>query len=367
VSVVGLWGAYFFGNFGDDLMAVQLAKEIRRAGHTPLAYGLDSGIAASHDIKRAESLASLFRESALVVIGGGGLLTKVPVARRVLRREPWVMERELRRFVRQARRTPETPVIAISVGGDGEPTVSLGGWRRRLWSEVGMESLTVRLRTDCAILDGFGKKATYYPDTVLSGFGDLDGAPPDAWRCIRSRAAGELVVGLNLKRSSGGRLLAAMSQLRQRALRAGLKLRLLLLTSHIPGYVRGYELESAGVDETIETIRYREPLAFLSEIAKIDLVISSKLHVGVAALACGVPFVSYGGPRKASAFLGDLNLDGWCFGERDVFGVVELIRSIAEGAARDEIWRAAEAVEKARAQSLGHRDTLWKHIRGIAG
>ncbi|MEO6330446.1 MAG: polysaccharide pyruvyl transferase family protein, partial [Ginsengibacter sp.] len=61
--------------------------------------------------------------------------------------------------------------------------------------------------------------------------------------------------------------------------------------------------------ENIKTIKYTDPEELLQFMAELDVLISSKLHLGITGLTVNTPFLSYRGPGKAKSFLRSIGGD----------------------------------------------------------
>ena len=360
---VGLWGAYFFGNYGDDLMAILFARKIRELGLTPLVYGLDPAICYRHDIPRTDSVAELFDDTALVIVGGGGLLVRESRLRNVLTAAGRRMEREFERICSERRRHPETPVCPLSVGGDGvhHPT-GLVGWRRRFWQEAVSEPISVRLPEDIEATRAVGKASSVYPDVVLAAPEMLGVRRPD------HAAGAPLRIGLNLKKRTGRRLARLLVE---EARRQHANVEIIFMKTHLPGYTSDYELShDPGLDGPIDIHRYADPLDTLEFIASLDILVSSKLHVGATAIAVGVPFLSFEGPPKARSFLRGLGAEEWVWTRGTEEALVDrlLDRSLLHRGLAPAI---RDAIDEATRDSMGHLRTLERcvdlHIGAIGG
>ena len=69
-----IWGSYNYGNYGDDLMAIQFAKELEKLGTEAYVYRLDRQLAQQYSVNTVDSLAELIDNSKFCILGGGGIL-----------------------------------------------------------------------------------------------------------------------------------------------------------------------------------------------------------------------------------------------------------------------------------------------------
>lgn len=357
---IGIWGNYFAGNFGDDLMAVMLARWLEAQGLSPLIYRLDAGIAERYRIPATSDLREFLGASSRVVLGGGGYLTHHRFLRR-LRQRIWRLvgtdtEREIQALLMLTREHAPR-VAAISVGGDGDPAIPLTGWRRRLWTDLSFSPVTVRLPSDTVRLGALSYAAESHPDMVLAAR-DVLSLPGKA-----TRRKDTFRIGFNVRRRHSKNLLRQLDNIRRQEPRV----EFVEFDNHLPGYVKQYGLRGEAA-VGLKHLPYRGPLELLDELADMDLVVSANLHVGVAALSLGVPFISYNGPPKARAFLRNSNPGsaGWVYGEAsaEAFGraVLELVNDDSGAIS----WELLNAVAPLIAMSHGHFAALQPFVTSDA-
>ncbi len=103
----------------------------------------------------------------------------------------------------------------------------------------------------------------------------------------------------------------------------------------------------------------------LAFVGSLDAVFSSRFHLPVVAMQCGVPAVSIIAERKTRLLYGNLGLERFCVG-RDRLG--DLLARISGGAGLEELIRVFEFPDVARlgAASLGHAETLRDALEGLA-
>lgn len=286
---VAIWGSYNYGNYGDDLMAIQFAKELAKLGTEPLVYRLDKQLAQQYSVNTVDTLAELFDNSKFCIIGGGGILGGGTT----------VLEKDFSELNVIAIQH-QCPVFSISIGGDGGgiDTV-LSAPRQEFWQGGACKSATVRLEEDVELVKKLGKEAVYYPD-VLWTVGDFWQIPPVA------KSSDRLQVGINIPNSLSGRLLAyqlnAIAKVRKDIV-------FHFIRTYLPNSPINHELLPKLGSPYIQHHVYTDPDSTLKFIASLDLIISYKLHVGLTALALNVPFYSVGGQGKTRALLKSINAD----------------------------------------------------------
>ncbi len=286
---VAIWGSYNYGNYGDDLMAIQFAKELEKLGTEAYVYRLDRQLAQQYSVNTVDSLAELIDNSKFCILGGGGILGGGTT----------VLEQDFSDLNAIAI-SHHCPIFGISIGGDGGgiDTV-MSPPRQQFWQGEACKSATVRLAEDVGLVKKLGKDAVYYPD-ILWTVADFWQIPPVA------KSTDRLQVGINIPNSLSGRWLAyqlnAIAQVRKDIV-------FHFIRTYLPNSSVNHELLPKIDSPYIQHHIYTDPNSTLKFIAALDLIVSYKLHVGLTALALNVPFYSVGGQGKTRALLKSINAD----------------------------------------------------------
>ena len=343
---VALWGSYNHGNFGDDAMAILFARHLERRGYQPVVYRLDRSVAATEGIAVADGLDELLRDAAVLVLGGGGLLVGDLLLRRLVVSHARAFERDFT-VLHDALRRRRIPAIAVSIGGDGRGirTVLPAG-RRALFSDPLLASASVRLRGDVDLLAALGRRAVHYPDVLL----DIATLLPTT---SVARKLGRARIGINLATKVAGGLRPMLLQLA----RANADCELVCIGSHLPSHGFTYEMTLEGDMPNVTQEHYRSPGQMMALLELLDVLISSKLHVGVTALSMGVPFLSFGGKGKTRGFLEQVGLADSILAPADEARLLSLIAS-PQALLRLRETTDFTGVEAQRALSHGHLDFL---------
>ena len=286
---VAIWGSYNYGNYGDDLMAIQFAKEFQKLGAEPYVYRLDYQLAKRYAVKTTNSQEELFDGTKFCILGGGGILGGGTT----------VLEEDFREL-QLISSSHKCPVFPISVGGDGGGADTiLSTSRREFWQADTCQLSTVRLKEDVALIEKLGKKAVYYPDVLWT--------VSDFWQVLpKSQSKEQLQVGINIPDSPSGRFLAFQLS----AIAAARKdIVFHFIRTYLPNYSVNYELLPKINSPYIKHHIYSDPDATLKFLASLDLVVSYKLHLGLTALALNVPFFSVGGQGKTLAQMRSINAE----------------------------------------------------------
>jgi hypothetical protein len=288
---IAIWGSYNFGNYGDDTMAIQLSKFLKDLNVDPMVYLLDKSLANKHSIDTTDSVDELIRGASFCIIGGGSMLAN---------NLPESLEKEFHKLYDTLKKYG-CQIFPISIGGEGlGKKAPLSFWRNKLFSDTSCKWSTVRLKSDVESLSILSKKGYYYPDILLSVRKTFD-----IKNCSRSDD-GKLHIGIHIPKGPRANLL--MLQIRLIA-----RIRKNIVFHFIKAYLPNStvdieflpELSSANIKKHV----YSDPTHTSSFISSLDLLVSYKLHLGVTALALGVPFLSIGGASKTREFLRSMDAD----------------------------------------------------------
>lgn len=285
-----IYGSYSFGNYGDDIMAIQFALHLQKLGLESYVYRLDKSLAKKYDINSVDSLDELLKDAAFCLIGGGGFLID-NLTNSVDREFDELLEKSLKY---------SCPFYPISIGGEGQgANASLSTARHSFFSHAICENPTVRLVDDVELFKKFGRQALYYPDVLLS--------VSKAWDIYPAEAQDNMVrVGINLPDSAQMRLLFAQLKLITLYRK---NIVFYFIPTYLPSSEIAWEFFPEKESANLKLHNYVDPQSTLNFLATLDLVISYKLHLGLSSIAVGTPFYSVGGSRKTKAFLREIDAE----------------------------------------------------------
>ncbi|MDH6099439.1 polysaccharide pyruvyl transferase family protein [Anabaenopsis sp. FSS-46] len=294
VSQVAVWGSYLWGNFGDDVMAIMISRHLQKQGFHPVVYKLDPKLAKHYGISSESDLDTLLSSSVACIIGGGGFLCSSSGVH--------LMDSEYKHFYLSLL-NHSIPVHFCSIGGDGSsslPLLSL--YLTKLFLLPNVKSGTVRLETDLKIFQEIGIHSEFYPDIILSSpmFFPLEHKTNDENNSKKKR---KLSIIMNFGKSNKmdilGKLISLIFPL--------LSIRVTYLRTHLswlnPSNPPFLDYEYLGSESNEQNVIYENVEQVRDALINCDLIISSKLHVGVFALSYGVPFMSINGAKKTQSFL----------------------------------------------------------------
>lgn len=284
-----IWGSYNYGNYGDDIMAIQFAKTLQDKGIEPWVYRLNKEVADRFNIQTTHSLNELFDQAEFCLIGGGAML------------ESGASENDKDfKALHTCSIQHRCPVFPVSIGGDGQGVLSqLPPEKLQFWTSDICQSPTVRLTSDIAFLQLLGKKSVYYPDVLWTVQKFWNIKP-------KASASGKLHIGLNMPKS-----LAAKLFVRQLNAIAAIRRDIVFhfIRTYLPASPVSLELMPEIRSPFIQHHVYTDPKETLEFLSTLDLLVSHKLHLGLTALALDVPFLSLGGKGKTKSFLKELGAD----------------------------------------------------------
>jgi polysaccharide pyruvyl transferase WcaK-like protein len=344
VKRIGIVGYYDYGNFGDDLMAVVVARIVSAAGAHPSVLAANRRF-EDYGLDVTPDPAALADSCDAIVLGGGGALLS-PAADRP--GSPSGRYSELLARVAVASTQTGTPLYAVSIGGDGAQRPLRAGVEKFL-KAPNFRQATVRLRDDVAGLARLGVPATYFPDIVLSAREFL----PEIARVSPLTATAPMSRGRLGLQSDSKRTICRLARLARRG--------------SAPPLVRIYPSEADRHGDAsalceargVEQFVARDIVETACMVAGLHAVIAARLHLGVLAAAMGVPFFLVEPQRKVLRFFEDLHLapptlpSGWLAARR-------IPALLADGGA----WVHAPAFQSAIAASHGHVEFIQTQVCG---
>lgn len=305
--VVGLFGYYSHGNFGDNLMAYMFYRHLESIGISPVIYSSDALFAEEYGMRIEPSLEAFIAECDMIVLGGGGLMTPRKVSSGAKQ-----ITSEMRDLVRICRER-SVPIYGISIGGNGIPLQQIEPVERRELIAAAKYT-TLRNLEDMPALEELGRPCDYYPDVVWTS---PEMFRPDVERGTRGR------IGINIyTRSSRRRRWLEwflMSIVRYRR-----DLDFLFISVSSDFNLNNGTIGSADWGANCKTVALHELQAAVNCLASLDCLITSKLHIGMTAMSLGVPAVSYAGEPKTRLVYNRIGFDAMAWSARDIHKLVKL-------------------------------------------
>ncbi len=284
---VGVFGHYSAMNFGDDLMALIICKHLESLN---ISYVLFSKMDSwqQYAINNTEFKIDAFIDQVdIVVYGGGGILQHRKAG------ETTFNLGKLLDICKQK----SIPVYAISVGGNGVTIDKITPIEcQRLVLEA--ELITFRNLQDLAQLKPNSNSGKFFHDIVWTTPCFF---PNQRQSNIRKK------IGINIY-SHGGKkgkifkeIMKFIVKLRQECEFIFIEVR-----KSTDDSFRAFDLSS--YSDNCSKISYSDLEKDIEFISSLDLLITSRLHIGVVAMSFGVPTISLWGSRKAQILFQDIGL-----------------------------------------------------------
>jgi polysaccharide pyruvyl transferase WcaK-like protein len=292
---IGIWGNYNYGNFGDDLMAISISKYLINKGHHPIVYRLNKGLSQQFDIQTEDNIDELISKIDFCLIGGGGMLVGNSWIKRQLSIVAKKFENDFNELL-DALTYYNVPIYSVSIGGGANAIAKFSNHRKQFYKSNLLKKGTVRLEGDLSLIKKYNENFIYYPDILLDTKNQFVIADEE------KKSKDEIRIGLNLIKKDLKKQKWHL-QLLEKA-KTNKNLKLFFIKTHLPEYNIGYEYIPERLnDNNIKIYQYANLVEMLDFLNSLDLIISSKLHVGLVSLSLGVPFFSYKGREKTKAFL----------------------------------------------------------------
>jgi len=296
---IGLFGYYKYGNFGDDLMGWLVAEYLRSRNCRVIICGTPDIFTTVLGIEAEPDVTAFAKRCDIIVIGGGGTLLSRRNAKLPKGGAPFQFTQDLAEIIRQ-KRDRCIPLAGISLGGNGLPLDMIQPEERR---DVVRHSdlLTLRTPHDYQALISSRRDIEYLPDLVWATPQVIGG----------EKNQNEYPhIGIALYPQPGmGQLRAFASQLHF-ALTQRPECHYTFIDVHARPDGQFGALSMRVNNDTSKFV-IPEPATGLRMIQSLDLVITNRLHIGVAAMSYGIPCIGTGNSNKVSIFYESAALEEW--------------------------------------------------------
>lgn len=360
---IGIFGYYQAGNFGDDLMAVMIAKRLSQYGHTPKIFGIDASVANRVGATSTSSVEGLIEDCDMCVIGGGHWLANYHGLKAGnYQRES---DHNLWKLVRLCLST-KTPCSAISIGGDqrGLDRGVRTGFMGFMLSPM-FQGATTRLGSDAEFvrhvlvhMESNARDDVHdFPDIVFDVAREFKHELADSRTGAKGRK-GCLQLGVHLVASSLVLPLWIWAQMHPH-------IQITWMHNSVAEKLRFNERfpfirEDAGFHDA-------DPVEYLRKLQNMDLLIGCRLHLGIAALALGIPFFAVNAENKTKLALEELGCDHLIYDvpKRHIVTFIKDVQDALMGG--DESIRVPSNIAAVRSASAGHLEWLLRHVQGCDG
>ena len=310
-KTIGLFGAYWIRNYGDDLMALIFAKAFSEAGFEVCAYGM-KGYEGAFGLRTTNSIAQLVEQSHYIVLGGGGFMVPRPVKPGPgYHRQMDIASKELAILAKER----NIPFYALSVGGSGKGVHAHQippGWQFLLKSA---KAITVRNEADIPLAREFCSNVFHFPDVVwLAPSISRQTLTPYKKEnaVILQRATIELRDFRSLLRwiHRTPKFKIREWNLRREVSRLGFR------ATHVEPLIK--EGRNGNLTDNM--------LDILDKLRSCRAIVSPTLHLGVSSLSFGNAFLSWHGNEKTRTFMSEVGIETFC--GPDPRAVAEKLKSL---------------------------------------
>jgi polysaccharide pyruvyl transferase WcaK-like protein len=287
-----------------------------------VVFKLSQPYAAEYNLHIADTVPELIDGTDVLIIGGGSLLIS-----RTPSRWRWCRFGLAAKLATRAKEYSllldmlsqrEIPLYAFSVGGNGiYPEQLTPSYKQRIL-EIS-RYVSVRNPEDMELLQRTGTPGDFFPDVVWQ---------TSVFFPIQRQKNSRLRIGLDIYLSNIFKQCAFYLPLIIYAItriRHDVDFIFIDTTNKSRSPFRALRWPRSGKNTT--TYQFYELPHDLEFIASLDLVISTRLHLGVACMSYGIPFLSLFGEKKTEICLKNANLSHLYFSHRRMFDFVSLMLS----------------------------------------
>ena len=269
-------------------MAVIFGSELRKLNLPFKVYGLHSEVAKEFDFDTAHTIETLLAGATAVVFGGGGAFLGGRVKPCSIRA---AFDDDVSRLCDLCA-THDIPIYLLSVGGSGQ------SWRRpskTRWRLLQAASYVSFRNPEDSYLNA-------HANCPCEVFSDVVWTTRDKILVDRESAAPvRIAVDSSLVERKRARLfLSALKSLCR------------ILRKQYTFVYLNQVFAASATQDTHDTFRYSGMYSFLKVLRSMDLVVTHRLHLGMAAMSYGVPALQVFPIRKAAIVFRRLGLSALC-------------------------------------------------------
>ena len=270
--VVPVFGPYFNGNFGDDLMGHLMATCLEDAGYRPRLWRGPDNTFRGRKWDVASDMPTFIKDAKCVVFGGG-----LPFCNSDFT-PYWDAISEMV----DACEAANIPIIAVSVGSHGHHE-SMHPAAEKFVASSAFTAASLRLKVDVEWLRSKGKEVEYIPDIVLTSM------PYKPRKELKNVL---LCMGVGSKERP------LINWMVRRLQKRGIKV------STVGQFAEGFPMSENYYHTAGTKVVNDGPDSVAAAIEKADVVVATGLHIGITALSNGAEFVAYRAAGKAATFMG---------------------------------------------------------------
>lgn len=279
---IGVFGFYSYRNLGDNLMAYLIARHVQERGHLPVIFSKNATDMADWDVLVYGDVGEFMANCDIVFLGGGGLLIPRPRLSGIGQD----FNEDLKAMLAISREM-KIPLYGFSLGGAGVPlTEIVPSQRRDLISQ--MKYVTLRNREDLQLLEQANIKGEFLDDIVWSVANKV---PPRS----KPKSKEKYRIGLNLYLGDSPKfyptkfLISVATKIRR-----DIKFIFFDIHPNADDAFNAFYVEGPNCEKKFAL----DIQSSCDDVASLDLLITTRLHLGVMAMSYGVPSVAYAAATK---------------------------------------------------------------------
>jgi len=280
---VGLFGAYHYGSFGDDLMAVIFGRAVRKTGIDCTIYAVEPSIAEEAGCKSENDFDRFLESSDIFIFGGGGMFLSHNGST-----ASTPFDIKIEKILDHAQSTGKK-VCCFSVGGDSHGTPSLTIGRERLLHEA--DFISFRNVND-SIYMKLREKPSERTDDIVWMTGDI------------------FDITTNYDTAEGFGVDLACGSYSSRLKRLILQ-KTLSLSGHKSSVYKLQHINKRKKPAGKNDVVYTSITQILTEISKNQFVTASRLHFGMSSWSVGVPALLISPVAKARIAWSEAGLNSY--------------------------------------------------------
>jgi hypothetical protein len=270
-QIVPVWGAYYNGNFGDDLMGHMIASRLEDVGYSPRIWTDSDAFFKEKKWEYTLDLEKFIENASCVVLGGGLLFSKSNFS------SYWHGLDALITLCEEK----EIPIIGISIGSQGcHANMSLAA--QKLINSPIFIAASLRLECDVEWLRNRGKNVQYFPDIVLT-----------AMQYEKKEKINNVLLCLSVRTWEKPLIDWVVCRLKKRE----------ITVSTVGQYADDFSAMKNFYHARDSKVPNNGPNSVMDAIRNADVVVASGLHVGVASLSSGAEFIAYQAAGKTTEFM----------------------------------------------------------------
>lgn len=337
-------GWYHTGNFGDDLMGIVLGLYLKKIGHDGYVAGIKDLHAKYHDIALGDLPAGWENEYEAVIYGGGGIYTNLKLLNGKRDEYDYVLEE-----IMDKAKEKGLPVYVISAGADRQfDAVLLPPGRKKMFDYATLQ--TVRNKSDHEIMQASGKEGIHY-------FPDMLWRTSDFFPFPAVKHSGDIKkIAVNIEMKGSPNKLRVMNTVFYLLAKLNPGIEFVFMDVWYGGEAKIGSMTAPKLKNcsNYPFVNINDDIAY---IRSFDLVITSKLHIGLVAMSYGVPVVSYQGEEKTQIFFESLGLKELCVTIKNSFKLFSLVKNKKKISEVNALLHS-EKVKEVKDRSLHHYLTL---------